>query len=87
MNDPRTTLSRPIVATFHRKDQRRRTKAGETRRYAKIDNALPRATQLLMWDGAPGDVVEFSHALTGKSLGFIKVKAGGKLDSEFIWEK
>ena len=85
MNDPRTTLPRPIVATFHRKDQR--LVKGETRRYAKIDNALPRATQLLMWDGAPGDVVEFSHALTGKSLGFIKVKAGGKLDSEFIWEK
>ena len=30
MNDPRTTLSRPIVATFHRKDQRRLVK-GETR--------------------------------------------------------
>ena len=45
MNDPRTTLARPIVATFHRKDQRRLVK-GETRRYAKIDNALPRATQL-----------------------------------------
>ena len=42
MNDPRTTLARPIVATFHRKDQRRLVK-GETRRYAKIDNALPRA--------------------------------------------
>ena len=86
MNDPRTTLSRPIVATFHRKAGRR-TKAGETRRYAKIDNALPRATQLLMWDGAPGDVVEFSHALTGKPLGSVKIKAGGMLDSWFLWEK
>ena len=86
MNDPRTTtLARPIVATFHRKDQRRLVK-GETRRYAKIDNALPRATQLLMWDGAPGDVVEFSHALTGKPLGSVKIKAGGKLDSWFLWE-
>lgn len=81
-----TTIPRPIVATFHRKVGQRIT-AGETRRYAKIDNALPRAPQLLMWDGAPGDRVEFSHALTGKALGFIKVKAGGKFDSEFIWEK
>ncbi len=44
------------------------------------------ATQLLMWDGAPGDVVEFSRALTGKLLGSIKIKAGGKLDSWFVWE-
>lgn len=57
------TIPRPIVATFRRKVGQRIT-AGETRRYAKIDNAL-----------------------TGKALGFIKVKAGGKFDSEFIWEK
>ena len=63
MNDPRPTRSRPIVATFHRKAGRR-TKPGETRRYAKIDNAL-----------------------TGKPLGSVKIKAGGKLDSWFLWEK
>ena len=81
MHDAHTTLARPIVAAFHRK-----SKPGHVRRYAKIDNALPRATQLLMWDGSPGDVVEFSHALTGKALGSVKIRAGGKLDSWFCWE-
>lgn len=37
-------------------------------------------------EGNPGDRVEFSHALTGKQLGVVTVKAGGKFESWFLWE-
>ncbi len=83
--NPMTATPRPIVATFHPKVGKV-SKLAAPRRYAKIDNALPRATQLLMWEGNPGDRVEFSHALTGKQLGVVTVKAGGKLESWFLWE-
>lgn len=75
-------MRRPIIATFIREGR-----ALMTRRYVKIDNAVPRTTQVLMWSGQPRDVVEFSHADTGLQLGTIKVHAGGKLTTDYIWDQ
>ena len=74
-------MRRPIVATFLREG-----KPLMTRRYARLDNAIPRATQLLMQCGEPRDVVEFSHADTGLQVGTIKIHAGGKLTTAYIWD-
>lgn len=74
-------MRRPIVATFLREG-----KPLMTRRYIKIDNAIPRSTQILMWSGQPRDVVEFSHADTGLQIGTITVHAGGRLTTDYIWD-
>lgn len=73
-------FNRNIVATFTRKN-----KVLETRRYSRIDTAYPRVTQLLILDGQPRDVVEFSHAETGLHIGHVKLHTGGKLSAEWIW--
>ena len=73
-------MRRPIIAVFIR-----RGKQVCPRRYAKLDNAIPRYTQLLMQYGQPRDVVEFSHADTGLQIGTIKVNAVGELTTDYIW--
>ena len=80
----KTSVPRPIIATFHTNGKNPDL---PSRHYSKLDNAIPRATQLMMTKGRPGDVVEFSHAVTGKQLGTVKVKAGGKIDTWFIWDE
>lgn len=75
-------MSRPILATWYR-----RNKPVRTLSYARIDNALPRMTYHLMWGGEPGDTVELSHRDTGLYLGHVKVRVGGKIESEFLWDK
>lgn len=75
-------MRRPIVATLLR-----RGKPVSSRRYAKLDNAIPRYTQLLMQYGRPRDVVVFSHADTGLRVGAIKVHAGCKLTTDYIWDQ
>ncbi len=74
-------MRRLIVATFLREGM-----PLMTRRYIKIDNAIPRSTQILMWSGQPRDVVVFSHADTGLQIGTIKVHAEGKLTTDYIWD-
>lgn len=74
-------MRRPIIATFLRAG-----KPLTSRRYIRLDNAIPRSTQILMWSGEPRDVVEFSHADTGLQIGTIKVHAGGKLTTDYIWD-
>ena len=74
-------MHRPIIATFLR-----RGTPQSTRRYARIDNAIPRATQLLMQRGQPRDVVEFSHADTGMQLGTVSIHAGGRLTATWVWD-
>lgn len=75
-------MRRPIIAVLVR-----RGKQMCPRRYARIDNALPRYTQLLMQYGQPRDVVEFSHADTGLQIGTIKVDAGGRMTTDWIWDQ
>lgn len=74
-------MRRPIIAVLIR-----RGKQVCPRRYAKLDNAIPRCTQVLMRSGQPRDVGEFSHADTGLQIGTIKVHAGGKLTTDYIWD-
>ena len=73
---------RNIIATFHRRHQELRK-----RHYARIDTSIPRITQLLILEGEPGDVVELAHAVTGMQLGTLKMKVGGHLVTDWIWEK
>lgn len=54
---------------------------------ARLDNAIPRATQLLMQYGQPRDVVEFSHVDTGLRIGTIMVHAGGRMTTDWIWDQ
>lgn len=75
-------MRRPIIATFLRGG-----KPLMTRRYSRIDNAVPRTTQILMWSGQPRDVVEFSHADTGLQIGTIKIHAGGRMTTDWIWDR
>ena len=75
-------MRRPILAVLIR-----RGKQVCPRRYARLDNAIPRYTQLLMQYGQPRDVVEFSHADTGLQIGTIKVLAGGNMTTDWIWDQ
>lgn len=74
-------MRRPIVATLIR-----RGKPVSPRRYAKLDNAILRYTQLLMQYGQPQDVVEFSHADTSLQIGTIRVHVGGQMTTNWIWD-
>lgn len=71
---------RNIVAALHR---------GEhivwIRRYARIDTAVPRCTQLALLEGHPRDVVELSHAHTGMQLGTITLHVNNKLTASWAW--
>ena len=57
------------------------------RRYMTIDAALARATFELGSKGKPKDTVTFTHAVTSKYLGFMRVHAGGKFTGERVWER
>lgn len=70
-----------IVATWTRKRE-----PINTRRYARLDTAIPRCTQRIMELGEPGDVIALSHAVTGLDLGYIKVKVGAVLETHWIWD-
>jgi len=73
--------SRPILATVFRKKI-----PHAVRRYARIDTAYPRALQILIQQGEPGDVVEFSHSEWGFQIGWIKIHVGGKISGEWVKE-
>jgi hypothetical protein len=72
---------RPIVATLLRKNA-----VVWSRRYLKLDNAIPRAVQLAMQEGQPRDVIEFSHVDTGMQIGTVKLSVGNKLVSNWVWD-
>ena len=56
------------------------------RRFASIDTAVPRASQLAYLTGEPGDVFEVAHAFTGLQSGTFKVSVG-RVAGNFIWGK
>lgn len=70
----------PIIATLHRK-----RKVVKSRRYARIDTAIKRQSQLAVIEGEPKDVIEFSHAHTGLQIGTIKVGVG-EFKAEWVWD-
>ena len=78
-------MERNIVTTLHRKNQPIRV-----RNYARLDTAVPRATQLAIMNGQPGDVVTIHHAVTGLVIGSIKVsirKGEVRLKTAYAWEQ
>lgn len=72
---------RNLILTLHRK-----RKQMWVRNYSRIDTAVPRATQLLILEGEPGDVMELAH-VNGKQLGTIKMKVNGHIVANWEWEK
>jgi hypothetical protein len=70
----------PIIATLHRK-----RKVVKSRRYARIDTAIKRQSQLAVIEGEPKDVIEFSHAHTGLQIGTIRVGVG-EFKAEWVWD-
>lgn len=70
----------PIIATLHRK-----RKVVKSRRYARIDTAIRRQSQLAVVEGEPKDVIEFSHAHTGLQIGTIRVGVG-EFKAEWVWD-
>ncbi len=71
---------RPIVATVVRK-----RKVVDVRRYAYLNNAIKRMSELAMLELEPKDVVEFSHNDTGLQMGTLKVGIG-ELKANWIWD-
>jgi hypothetical protein len=76
--------SRDFVVTRH---SRSKDAAPYTRRYAALDNAVPRTIQIAMREGRVGDVFEVHHAVTGTQLGYVKVPAAGDIEVHWIWEQ
>lgn len=66
--------SLPIAAVIYHRQRPLRT-----RRYARINTAVPRAITWLLLSGEPGDLVEFSMAEFGTQLAVVKVHAGGRI--------
>lgn len=72
---------RNIIMTLHRGK-----KTVWVRRYARIDTAIRRGTQLTVLDGQPRDVMEMSHAVSGRQLGTIKLQVGNTITTSWIWD-
>lgn len=70
---------RPILATILRKHI-----AQSVRHYSRISTAFPKAVQLLIESGEPGDVVEFASSDFGYQIGTVKIHAGGKIDVRWL---
>ena len=70
----------PIVVTLHRK-----RRVVKTRRYARLDTAIRRQTQLAVLEGEPKDVIEIAHADTGLQIGTITVGVH-TLKANWIWD-
>jgi len=57
-----------------------------SRRYARLDTAIPRCTQLALLEGHPRDVIELSHAETGMQIGTVKLGVGNRIVSTWAWD-
>lgn len=62
---------RPILAQLYSSTSAQR--AEWSRRYARIETAIPRAVQLLMLYGKHGSVIELSHADYGFGIGSVRL--------------
>jgi hypothetical protein len=78
---------RNIVGQIHHKFTADQSRMQNVRRYVELETAIPKLTLWLMNYGKVGDMIEISHAITGKWLGTIKLSATGKIVTEYCWEK
>lgn len=53
------------------------------RRYGWMDTAMPRAAQLLMREGQPGDLIEFSGESEGFQLGVMRLVGAYAIQMEW----
>lgn len=67
--------NRPLVATlyFHGEQPKMRY-------YSRISTAFPRAVQLLMSEGKPGDTVEIASNNFGYQIGTARLSVGGSIN-------
>lgn len=80
-----SNYTRNIVATLHRRvGESNRTQVLWTRHYARVENALRRATELFYLEGQVGDVLEFALTTNGMQLGTIKMHTEGRLVTQWI---
>lgn len=77
---------RNIVATLNRVEGNKRVVVW-TRTYARFDTAAPRAVELGILTGQPGDVVQIASILTGLEIGTVKIHAGGSITVKWTWDK
>lgn len=73
---------RNILATFHTRNADKTLVLNpdiRPRRYVRVQTAIPRAVEILLWNGSPGDVVELSHAELVFAIATITVHVGGKV--------
>ena len=77
---------RKIIATLNRVEGNKRVVVW-TRTYVRFDTAAPRAVELGLLTGQPGDVVQISSILTGLEIGTVKIHAGGKIVVQWLWDE
>lgn len=63
--------NRPIVATLYFRGE-----PPKMRYYSRIATAFPRAVQLLMECGSPGDTVEIASNTFGYQIGTVRISVG-----------
>lgn len=69
-----STRSLLIAANIHI-----RGKVTKVRRYSKVVKAFPKAVEILLMDGNPGDTVELTNHDFGFEIGCVKVHVGGRI--------
>lgn len=77
-------MARPLLLTFFRKNVDMASLGMAPRRLARINTALPRAIQLLVMNGQPGDVAEIAHAEFGFQIATIRIHVGGRFTIQLM---
>jgi hypothetical protein len=77
-------MARHISVTLHRLHGKT-LRPVWTRKYARIDTAIPRMSLYLALEGEVGDVVEFHLTTNGMQVGTMRLRATGVLET--IWNK
>lgn len=75
-----------IDAIMHRR-KRNGTQILWVRRYSCIENAMRRATEILMVDGCVGDLIEFTLRTNGLQVGTIRMHAAGNISIQWNYRK
>lgn len=73
-------MQRKIVATLYRGKQQQIV---WVRYYNWMDTAMPRAVQLALCYGSPGDTVEFASTELGFQIGTLKILPKNRVELEY----
>lgn len=72
-----------IDALLHRRTSQNTTTAVWVRHYARIETAIKRCMEYLIFEGEVGDVIEFTLRRNFMQVGTIRMKASGGV--EIVW--